>query len=304
MPGRWLRMCGAALLAALPSIAAAQASDRADRIDRRLDRLSRTQTEALSSRALGPIGVTAPAQDDDSIVFSLAAPFAWTDNAGYEDEDGTSAFHVSPAAQVKAVKTLKRIVLEGRATISSDIYSRAEENNLSFLQARFQLSLPGTGASATTPYVRYQPRAEYSDAVFGKYDSTLHDLSAGVTATVAKLLPVPVAVEAFVLRRESSRAERERWQPGITLSAEGAFRNPALGWLVEQSVQARLFTGGTNDGRNDVYASTYAALNWTPKSAPRLEVTLIEATAEWNDSDAAGRDYFVLNIGAGFTARF
>lgn len=240
--------------------------------------------------------------ETSSVTFSLTAPFAWTNNAGYADDDGESAFHVSPAAQVKASKTFKDVTLEGRASVGSDIYSRAEENNLSFLQARFQLSLAEAGPAKFTPYFRYRPRVEYSDAFFGKYDSTIHDFSIGASKDIPKVFKVPVTLELFVLRRESTAAGRERWQPGITLSAEGSFRNAKWGWSIEQSIQGRFFTAGTNDGRDDLYASTYGGI--TLKLGKKWKVTVAEATLEWNSSDAADRDYLVLNVGAGLSASF
>lgn len=250
-------------------------------------------------------------QPSSTVTFSLTAPFAWTNNAGYDDDDGKSAFHVSPAAQVKATKKLRKVTLEGRASIGSDIYSRAEENNLSILQARFQLSVPDAiplgrkpGSPAFTPYFRYRPKVEFSDAFFGKYDNTIHELSLGATTDISDLLPEPVSLELFVLRRESPDAVRERWQPGITVSMEGSFRDQNLGWSLEQSIQGRFFTGGTNDGREDLYSSTTAGITWKPSEDSPWKVTLVEATLEWNSSNFADRDYLVLNIGGGLSASF
>ena len=251
---------------------------------------------------MSALGNTGNDPETSSVTFSLAAPMAWTNNAGYSDDDTRSAFHVSPAAQVKASKTIGDVRLEGRASLGSDIYSRAEENNLSFLQARFQLSVAHAGPWRFTPYFRYRARAEYSDSFFGEYDSTIHDFSVGGTKDISAFFKVPVTLDLFVLRRESTSAGRERWQPGATASAEGSFGHSQWGWSLEQSIQGRFFTAGANEGRNDFYASTYGGI--TLNIGRKWKLTVAEATLEWNSSDAADRDYLVLNVGASLSASF
>lgn len=299
-----LLLGGAAALISLSAPARAQSADAAgDRISRQLERITVPKRQRAAPQ-IGPDGSVPlsasfeiPRTED--VTFTLSAPVAWTNNAGYAENNGRSSFHVTPAAQVRAWKHLQNssLVLEGRATVASDIYSRAEENNLSFLQARFEARLEGALGHGWTPYARYQPRVEFSDAQFSKFDSTLHDFTIGATGTLKPESGLPVQVTVFIMRREATKPARERYQPGLTLGIGRHFGESAFSWSLEQSVQGRFFTGGANDGREDFYASTEAALKWTPRDGSPWEISLLDATLELNSSNFAQHDYAVLNVG-------
>jgi hypothetical protein len=296
-----LALCPIASLASSPASAAPvdRAADRVDRIDRQLDRASRPAPAPQPPIPL-PKGLIGTATKSPEVTFTLQAPVAWTNNASYDENDGTSAIHFSPAAQVKAVKYFKRVTLEGRASVGTDVYSRAKENNLSFTQLRFQLSLPDAGPLGMTPYLRYQPRVEFSDAGFGKYADTLHDFSVGLTRDIGKI----TSIDVYVRRRESPTPEIEMYRPGIDISFQGDFKNKHWSWSLDQAVEGRFYTGGSNRKRSDVYSSTEATIGWKPKANSPFALNLLDVVLEWNQSNFAGKDYVVLNVGLGFTATF
>jgi len=300
--------------------ACAQGGDRndarADRVDRQIGRAVTSTSQAQPSLTRGSLpqimalsSSTAPGPDETKsknkpadFFISFSLPGYWTNNAGYDEDGGRSAFHVSPAAQLGVIKSLSAVTVEARVTVASDIYSRATENNGSFLRARLQATF--TGASDAlggfTPYLRYQPRLDFSDAKFGDSAGTKHDMVLGASAELKK----GADLELFVIRREASKSAAERWQPGATLTFADAFKGrPNLGWSVEQSFEGLLYTGGSNDGRKDFYSSTDAVISWHREKS-HVTVNLLEVQVEWNRSNRPSRDFFVVNVGAGLSAKF
>jgi len=293
-------------LAAVPGLAwpaalSAQGNDaQADRLDRQLDRIATPPPATPALVGLVDGGLPPPQFPQDQVTFIALFPVMWTSNAGYADDDPETAAHGTPSLELRASRTYRRLRLEGRAALSSDIYSRAEENNLSFVRLRFEIGATDPGPLNFVPYLRYQPVVEFSDAHLGDYSKTKHDFSIGA---VNKFTGGNLRL--FATRRESTDPNAERFQLGGQLTFEGPLgSNPRWSWSFVQSLEARFFTGGTNDGRRDIYASANGTISWRRSSTSAWTFNALDVTAEWNQSDVAGRDYFVVNAGSSISFRF
>jgi hypothetical protein len=284
-----------ALYASCPTALQAQGNDaQADRIDSQLDRVP----TRLPDQIFAFDGAAPPTS---TITLVAILPVKWTNNAGYAQDDEEEAAHATPSLEMRAVRTSTSLRLEGRASISTDAYTRAEENNLSLLRFRVELGGRQTNVLGMLPYIRYQPVIEFSDAHLGTYSKTKHDFSIGGVRTIRP----GTEFRLFATRRESTDPNSERFQLGMSLTIKGPLsQDERWSWSVAPGLESRFFTGGTNDGRTDIYLSTEAAISWAPKSDSPWTFNALTATVERNLSDAAGRDYFVLNIGSSISVTF
>jgi hypothetical protein len=277
-----LGIVGLALSSA--AVVNAEPSDRADRVLRQLDRAERRAPEP-------PLAFDGAAPDKTSIKFILTLPADWTNNAAYADVDPASDVHFAPSGQFRATKTFKDVELHVRGTASSDIYVEEDTNNLSFFSIRAEARGTRPLVFGAVPYARYEPRVEYSDGEFDTHDRTLHEFTLGARrdAGLGEL-------ELFVRRRESNSTSAERTVIGGAFAVERPLKNAQWAISFDAGLQGRFFTGSTNDGREDVYVSSTIAASWTSKNE-RFSVTPLEVEVEYNQSNRADRDYFVINVG-------
>jgi len=292
---------GVALCTGCPAVLHAQGSDaQADRIDSLLDRIPTRQPPQFF------VALDGAAAPTTSFTLVAALPAKWTNNAGYANDNEQAAFHLTPSLEMRATRTSANVRLEGRASISTDIYSRAEENNLSLLRFRFEVGGRRPSILNMVPYIRYQPVIEYSDAHLGTYSKTKHDFSIGGVRSLQADERLSADLRVFATRREATDPNSERIQLGLSLTMKGPLsrNNPQWSWSVVPGVESRFFTGGTNDGRSDIYLSTEAAISWSPKPDSPWSVNVLSVTVEKNISDVAGRDYFVANIGSSVSFTF
>ncbi|HEV7658918.1 MAG TPA: hypothetical protein VGO55_03645 [Allosphingosinicella sp.] len=293
----------AAACLAWPTALSAQESDaRTDRLERQIDRVA-TQTRAEEETERAGLESLAP-QPVSKLNFIVLLPVSWTNNAGYAEDDGETAVHATPSFEMRASRTSPGLRLEARATIASDNYSRVEDNNLSFLRFRFEIGGVEPGPLNFVPYARYQPVVEFSDAHLGDYSKTKHDFSIGGVNSF-KVGDAGGTVRLFVTRRESTDPNAERFQLGGQVALEGPLAAAShWGWSATQGLEARFFTGGTNDGRTDIYVSTNGTISWRPTPESSWTFNALDVTVEWNRSDVADRDYFVVNAGSSISFRF
>jgi hypothetical protein len=265
---------------------------QADRLDTQIDLAAEKRREA--------IGFDEKAAPKTTFAFALSLPAAWTNNAGYSDDKVQRAVHFTPSAQAAVTHELRDFTLEGRATISSDSYTRYEDNNLSFVRLRLQVTARHAVAGFK-PYLRYQPRVEFKNASFGGYKKTIHDFMLGASGDLGG-----GKLDLYVQRREATDPNSERWQPGARLAFKGPLKlgTPGFSWAIVQTVEGRFFSNGSNSGRHDFYSGTDVSIAWQPSPHSPLEIKPIQITAEVNKSDRAKHDYFVVNIGPSISLTF
>jgi hypothetical protein len=291
----WERLLLGAAVFSIPAALSAQEREvaRGDRIDFRSDRVTDERLSAALDTARenragdAPVTVTS---------FTLSVPVYWTNNADYADEGGRSDFHLNPTAQFAVRHEERGMRIDARLTASSDQYIEHEDNNASFMALRLQASAPDA-MGKFTPYARYQPRLSFGDGEFGGDSSTTHDFTVGASGALSSA----AKLDLFGTRREATVVTAERWQTGATLTFSGNTGSENLGWSLSQGLQGRFFTGGTNDGRKDIYSITSAGLTL---SMGDVEITPAELSLEWNNSNRANRDYLVLSVGAGISLTF
>jgi hypothetical protein len=278
----------------------AQAQERevaiGDRIDRRIERDAERELDEAVARA-GRTGGPATA-----FTFSLSTPGYWANNVDYADTGGRSDFHINPTADF-AVRhdTGNGLVIDAAVTASTDQYLEHEDVNGSFLGLRLQASLKN-GIGNFTPFVRYQPRLSYDDGDFGGDSATTHNFTLGGSMPLGSSTRVKSKLNVSATRREASNASAERWQTGATLTFSGDITPNRLGWSLSQGLEGRFFDGGANDGREDIYSLTSAGL--TIPITKQLELTPVELSLEWNESNRLNRDYLVLSVGIGLSISF
>jgi len=97
-----------------------------------------------------------------------------------------------------------------------------------------------------------------------------------------------------IARRDASNSVANRNQAGISLLFLGDFVPDKVSWSLSQAAQARHYTGGANEGRDDLNFVTSAGVSVVLSKLFSLEVN---ASFEHNSSDRTGKDYSVFDIG-------
>lgn len=272
----------------LASAAAAQggdtAAERADARLNRLDRPERLEPPALRGEAGKP-----------PFTFTLTAPFTFNSNVENASANTKSAFHANPSARLDWKQQSGTVRFFGRIVADADYYTRYKENDASTLSARFGFRIVKDSLKGVTPYAHYTPVIVYGRS-FGDHQLTLHTLAAGVRADF-KIGKLAAGADVQVARREATLAAAEQNRVTLALDVGGDIVPDRLSWSVSHTFQGRLYTGGANDGRDDINFLTTAGLTWTIGRAT-LE---LGATFERNASNRAGKDYSTFDAGPSLT---
>jgi hypothetical protein len=288
-----------AALAAVLSGLLGTAAHAQENSDAQIDQLD-DQIDLITEKRREVLGFDEKAAPKTTFAFAFLLPAAWTNNAGYSDDKVQRAVHFTPSAQAAVIHDFRDFTLEARATVSSDSYTRYEENNLSFVRLRLQITTRHDLAGFK-PYLRYQPRVEFKNATFGGYKKTIHDFVLGASGDLGG-----GKLELYIQRREATDPNSERWQPGAKLTFSGpiGLKKSGFGWEIGQTVEGRFFSNGSNSGRHDFYSGTDVSIAWKPGPDSPFKLKPIQVSAEVNKSDRAKRDYFVVNIGPSVSLSF
>ncbi len=294
-----LRYSVAASCLALATAAVAQDNETvADRVESRLDRLDRPEPRELRG-PVGPAGIAEPAKKPP-FTFTLTLPFTFNSNVENADSGTRSAFHSAPSALLQWKRQTGTFRPFTRVVVDNDYYTRHSENDASSISARFGFQIVSKDLGHFTPYAHYTPVAAYVRA-FKDHQVTLHTFAAGVRGDWESG-DLTIGLDLQVARREATIAAVEQNRAGLTIELSGPI-SEQVGWSISQAVQGRAYTGGTNDGREDVNLTTTAGLTWEINDRTKLE---LGASFEHNASNRAMKDYSTFDVGPSlsFTYKF
>lgn len=286
----WFKGAIAASLMCVPQVAAAQASDTAaDRADARLARLDRDRSERVE-RFPAADGAAPAAKPPFSL--SITVPFAYNSNVENAGSGRKDAFHTNPSAVIDYRQQTGRLRLFARVGTDADAYTEHSENNASSLFGRIGMRLHADELGSAKPYLQYAPVAIYGSR-FRDHQLTLHTVTLGAGGEI----PVgasSLSYDVNVARREATAAAAERTQVSGSAELSGDFVPDKLGWSIGARVQGRFYTGGTNDGRNDVNFNATAGVSLPLSESIGLDIGI---TLERNSSNRDGKDYTTLDVG-------
>lgn len=300
---------------ATPGAVWAQAADRAaERADSRFDRLqelvaaARSRAAGEDTRALSPRlaqmvrlqALAAPAEEGPAPSWSVtfAAPVAFNSNPEHADGNTRGAVHADPSLELDFSDTLKSGALDASLAADADEYSARGSNDSSTVALSVGYGVVDKRLGGWIPYASYLG-LEICGRGFGHCDLTLHTLSVGVkrafdlTPNLAKGAKTTLAVKGWVARRASNNASTEQNRAGLTLSLGGHF-NGTASWTVKEALAYAHYTGGTNDGRDDVNSKTTLSVDLDVATATTLSFAV---QLERNSSDVTGKDYHAWDVG-------
>lgn len=222
---------------------------------------------------------------------TVTLPFSYNSNIEGAPSGERDAFHANPSIELEWERNLGGAIVFALAGADQDLYSRFTANNGASLWGAFGI-LGDEAELGFEPYVEYAP-VSIHESGFGSHLVTLHDLKFGLNKTFALGGSLGLTANAEFRRREATSANSEQNRVGGSIELSGDIAAD-LGWSVEQYVQGRFFTGGTNTGRNDFYLASRAALSWFPTSAIDVDFTVF---FEHNDSNRPDREFSTWDIG-------
>ncbi|MBL0923290.1 MAG: hypothetical protein IBJ12_02335 [Sphingomonadaceae bacterium] len=267
------------------------------RIDRRIDMLDRIE-DPEPAMVVGLDGGAPPKPKEFEI--SLTLPFTFNSNVENAGTGRKQAFHALPSMQIDWRKSSGVVRPFARLYADADFYTRHSENDGSTTLARVGVKIVEPKLGNTAPYLHYTPALVY-DKFFGERLVTLHNFTAGVT-TKFDLKSAALTIDVHAVRREATLKTIEQNRFGTTLKLSGDI-NERLSWAIDQTVQARFYTGGASDGRDDVNFVTNAGLSWAIADNGGFDFGI---SFERNDSSRVGKSYSTWDIGptVGFGWKF
>jgi hypothetical protein len=288
---------GASLLCSTHVLHAQDADTSVQRTEKRIDALEKID-DPEPEMILGLDGGVPPKPKE--FEFSIAVPFTYNSNVENADLGRKQAFHGVPMTQLDWRKSSGVVRPFARLHLDGDFYTRHSENDGSTALARFGIKIVDPKLGNTAPYLHYTPALIY-DKFFGDHLVTLHNFAAGVT-TKFDLRPTLLTIDVQAARREATLKAVEQNRIGATVKLSGDI-NDRLSWAIDQTVQARFYTGGPNDGREDVNFVTNAGLSWVIAENGGFDFGI---SFERNDSSRPGKSYSTWDIGPslGFAWKF
>jgi hypothetical protein len=278
----------ALVFSASQPVLAQDADTSVQRIDRRINAIDKIDAPE-PAMILAEDG-TAPEKPKE-FEFSLTLPFTFNSNVENADIGRKQAFHALPSMQIDWRKSSGVIRPFARLYADADFYTRHSENDGSTALARVGVKIVDPKLGNTAPYFHYTPALVY-DKFFGDRLVTLHNFTAGMT-TKFDLKSAALTIDVHAVRREATLKTIEQNRFGTTLKLSGDI-NERLSWAIDQTVQARFYTGGASDGRDDVNFVTNAGLSWAIAENGGFDFGV---SFERNDSSRAGKSYSTWDIG-------
>ncbi|MET0274603.1 MAG: hypothetical protein ABW360_16575 [Phenylobacterium sp.] len=321
-------MATAALVGALamaPTIAvAAEPADRAlDRLDtRKALRATTFQTapavmdedlvlapsarqSLFLAKRVGALAQAAPppVKEPPTLTFTFVAPLAYSSNPEQAASDADGDGHVDPSIDVTVEIPLSGFLLTLEGTADMDFNFDRPANDSTTLEGIANLDFKQFGA--IVPYLNYTVDDIY-DRQFGDHVVTAHSFATGFNysrdfpkvdpnppAGTPPVTPVTLAFNPELARVETSSQNGDMYRAAARLVFSGAF-SQTLGWSLSGSATYKTYTGGTNDGRDDVSLVAGAALS--SKLGNGLKLSLA-ARVQRNESDVDGKSYTVWSVG-------
>lgn len=273
-------MATAPLSAQLPETNADRADSREGRIDRAL-------------RAPGGAAAFALAAGEDAgFMLTLAAPVTWNSNVLLADGGPHKAsVHITPSARLEW-HSGGAFQVFARAQADHDFYTEGSSYDASTLGGRVGVRLTDDSIGGFRPYAHYSPVMIFEGG-FANRQVTLHNFTAGLGRSFDMGGGTTLAVDLSGTRREASRRASEQNRVTGLVSLSGAI-GQSFGWALEQSVQQRWYTGGANDGRDDLNLISTLAFSYQPSPRGSLDFGV---SFERNASDRLARDFSVWDVG-------
>ena len=274
-------------MVSLSSVANAQDDTAADRADARIANFDRPIAEPRPSGLAGEGAVKVP----PPFTFSFALPLTYNTNIDLADSGGRSDFHVNPQAVLDYRQQTGKVRIFAKVAADMDEYFKHEDAGASTLVGRIGLKLvPAT--SSFSPYIHYTPALVFGRR-FRDHQLTLHTFVLGYGGKV-ELGSVVLKPDFQLVRREATNVEAERNQVNGSVTLAGDIVPDRVSWSLGQSIQFRHYTGGNNEGRDDLYLATSAGISVALNSKVAVEFNL---NFEHNSSDRSGKDYSAFDIG-------
>jgi hypothetical protein len=274
------------LLVGTASNAYAQDDTAAERADARLARL-----EKAPELRIRP-GLACEGQLPPPFTFTLTVPITYNTNIDNSETDRRRDFHTNPSGQFDYMQQSGTIRPFVRLIADADEYFEHEENGASTIIGRIGVRLVDPKLGAFVPYVHYTQALVFGRH-FDDHQLTLHTFVAGIGGKVP-LGNVVMRPDFQIARREATNALAERHQAGATVTFLGDLVPDKVSWSLAQAVQLRHYTGGANEGRDDLNFTTSAGLSVAVSELISLE---LNASFEHNNSDRTAKDYSVFDFG-------
>jgi len=277
-------------------IEADRADDRFFDFDQSIDEIPDVD-RFLDSHEEGLIAVAAREKRKE-FSFSVSLPFTYNSNVENVPTAALSAFHTNPSVSL-AWKKSDGIVRPYLLSVADvDLYTRHSDNNASTFVSRVGVEVRPKNLGGVVPYVQYTPVIVFEGA-YNNHVVTLHDFEVGVKKTFA-FEKTRFSLDIDFVRREATAAAAERSQLSTSLLLVGTITD-SISWSIGQRIQGRFYSGGSNDGRDDINLRSTASLAYKVDDNFSLSAGL---KFDKNFSNFPTKEFSKIDIGPTVNVRF
>jgi hypothetical protein len=254
------------------------------------------QDAATRVTAESTVAPTAATGVEIKNAFILGASASYNSNPAQvsSGEDGDE--HLSPSA----VFVHKRIYPKGNVFKFQlvgqvdDYIGRSDvDQSLAVLTLAYQFS---DQTKTFAPYVSYDRAEICFSASYETCKLSLDIATVGLARDLALGANTGLSFKVAAGRRWSNIAEAELTRAIISIEAGGPFRGSNVSWGTTHVFEFQSYTGGTNDGRDDVNYKGAIAIS-VPINADKSAELALALQVEHNNSDVATRDFTAWDIG-------
>jgi hypothetical protein len=276
-------LIAAAVIGGVSSTAVAQtAESTVQRADFRLGRTDKPEVEP----SFRDFGTAKPFQ----LTFTL--PITYNTNVENSPTKQKQSPHFVPTLQMDWKKSEGTVRPFFRVKADSDFYTKHSDNDGATFSGRMGIKVFDPTLGKLVPYIHYSPVLIFERG-FKSHQVTLHSFTAGAAGKFT-LGQTELGVDFQGARREATLRNFELNRAGLTVSLSGDITPDKLSWSVDQSVNGKFYTGGTNKGRHDTNFITNAGLSWSIGTSRTVDLGV---SFEHNSSNRVGKNYSAWDIG-------